>query len=109
MARNRRAPEKRPAQSRRLGLRLRASPKRRPAPSSAVSQRIAPMPSKRRKVGRLMPFWPATGAARVARPGTNFAKRSIRLRRREKESWVRRTQMVGSMESLQRMRRTWWP
>ncbi len=60
-------------------------------------------------VPRLIPFSPATGAASVARPGTNFANISITLRRRPKESCVRRTQIVGSIESLQRMRSTWCP
>ena len=109
MPRTSSAPEKRPAQSSRLGLRLSRSPKNLPAVSSTPIHNVAPIPSNSRKRPRLMPFCPATGGANVASPGTNLAIISVTSRRRPKESWVLRTQTVGSSDSLHKMRKTWWP
>ncbi len=103
------APENRPAQLSRLGLRLSRSPKKRPTASSTPTQSVAPMPSKNRNGAKSMPFWPATGGASIPRPGTNLANISITPRRRPNESWVRRTQVVGSSDSLHSRRSTWCP
>ena len=77
-----------------------------PASSSVVIHAVAPIPSKNRNSQKFMPFWPATGGASVASPGTNLAIISVTPRRRPNESWVRRTQMVGSIDSLQSRRST---
>ena len=66
------APEKRPAQSSRLGLRLRASPKRRPTESKRATQRVAPMPSKKQEAAEAHAVFAGNGRGQRGQAGNKL-------------------------------------
>src|SRR5207237_8437942 len=65
-----------------------------------------PKPSKKMNRGAPTPELPASGGAKVLRPGMNFAATTPRIPYRVKTSCVRRTHESGSSEIRQRRSRT---